>query len=175
MGYEFATAIADLVDNSIEAEATVVTIDIEFEGERSWVRIADNGAGMSSAALREAMRYGSSRTYSSDDLGKFGLGLKVASLSQCRRLSVASSRNRERCESVAYCWDLTHIQKTNRWELVLVTKESAGPSLFEPLKHSSGTVVLWQQLDRILAYEYPNGDSARRRLAVMAREVEGHL
>src|SRR6184192_3049778 len=98
MGYEFATAVADLVDNSIEAGATVVTVDIEFEGENSWVRIADNGAGMTSAALREAMRYGSSREYSANDLGKFGLGLKVASLSQCQRLTVASRRTRERPE-----------------------------------------------------------------------------
>ena len=175
MGYEFATAVADLVDNSIEAGATVVTIDIEFEGEDSWVRISDNGTGMSSAALREAMRYGSSREYSGDDLGKFGLGLKVASLSQCRRLTVASRRSRERFEVSAFCWDLEHIDKTNRWELVSVTDDIAGPSFFSPLRHSAGTVVLWQRLDRILGYEYPNGESARRRLASMSREVEGHL
>lgn len=175
MGYEFATAVADLVDNSIEAGATVVTIDIEFEGEDSWVRIADNGTGMTSAALREAMRYGSSRIYSGDDLGKFGLGLKVASLSQCRRLTVASRRNRERFEVSALCWDLEHIDRTNRWELVSVSEDKAGPSLFSPLRHSPGTVVLWQRLDRILGYEYPDGESARRRLASMSREVEGHL
>jgi anti-sigma regulatory factor (Ser/Thr protein kinase) len=175
MGYEFATAVADLVDNSIEAGATVVTIDIEFEGEDSWVRIADNGAGMTPAALREAMRYGSSREYASNDLGKFGLGLKVASLSQCQRLTVASRRNRERFEFTAYCWDLEHIAKTNRWELVPVARDAAGPSLLAPLKKSAGTVVLWQRLDRILGYEYPDGDSARRRLAFMCRDVEGHL
>ncbi|MHB1544698.1 MAG: ATP-binding protein [Cuniculiplasma sp.] len=175
MGYEFATAVADLVDNSIEASATVVTIDIEFEGEDSWVRIADNGMGMSSAALREAMRYGSSRTYSGDDLGKFGLGLKVASLSQCRRLTVASRRSRERLEVSGFCWDLEHIDRTNRWELVSVTADTAAPALFSPLRHSPGTVVLWQRLDRILGYEYPDGESARRRLASMCREVEGHL
>jgi hypothetical protein len=175
MGYEFATAIADLVDNSIEAAATVVTIDIEFEGEHSWVRIADNGEGMSSAALREAMRYGSSRIYTGEDLGKFGLGLKVASLSQCRRLTVASRRSRERFEVSAYCWDLEHIEKTNRWELVPVTSDTAGPSLFSPLRSAPGTVVLWQRLDRILGYEQPDGESARRRLASMCREVEGHL
>lgn len=175
MGYEFATAVADLVDNSIEAGATVVTIDIEFEGEDSWVRISDNGTGMSSAALREAMRYGSSRVYSGDDLGKFGLGLKVASLSQCRRLTVASRRSRERFEVSGFCWDLEHIDRTNRWELVSVTEDKAGPSLFSPLKHAPGTVVLWQRLDRILGYEYPDGESARRRLASMCREVEGHL
>jgi anti-sigma regulatory factor (Ser/Thr protein kinase) len=175
MGYEFSTAVADLVDNSIEAGATVVTIDIEFEGQDSWVRIADNGIGMSSSTLREAMRYGSSRDYSADDLGKFGLGLKVASLSQCKRLTVASRKSRERAEFAAYCWDLDHIEKTNRWELVPVTCDTGGASLLAPIMDTAGTVVLWQRLDRILGYEYPDGESARRRLMSMCRDVAGHL
>jgi histidine kinase/DNA gyrase B/HSP90-like ATPase len=175
MGYEFATAVADLVDNSIEAGATTVSVDIEFEGGDSWVRIADDGTGMAPAALREAMRYGSSRRYSDEDLGKFGLGLKVASLSQCRRLSVASRTNRDRAEISAYCWDLEHIEKTNRWELIPVPRQPEGPSLHELLRGSSGTLILWQRLDRILGYRDPGGEPARRRLAAMCREVEGHL
>ena len=175
MGYEFATAIADLVDNSIEAGATTVAVDIEFEGSQSWVRLADNGRGMTPSALREAMRYGSSRTYSDGDLGKFGLGLKVASLSQCRRLSVASRTNRERMDITAYCWDLEHIERTNRWELIPVPREVGGAKLHRPLMDSIGAVVLWQRLDRILGYQDPDGESARRRLSAMTREVEGHL
>lgn len=174
MGYEFATAVADLVDNSIEAGSTEVSIDIEFEGTDSWVRVADNGRGMTALQLREAMRYGASRRYSTQDLGKFGLGLKVASLSQCRRLAVASSRGRDRGQTTAYRWDLDHIEKTNRWELIELRKGAEG-RLFDPLKSAGGTVVLWQHLDRVLAYEYPNGESARRRLGAMARELEGHL
>ena len=71
MGYDFAQAVADVVDNSIEARATVVAIDIEFDGDDSWVRIADNGKGMKPEELREAMRYGAERDYEEDDLGKF--------------------------------------------------------------------------------------------------------
>ena len=56
MGYDFATAVADLVDNSITARATVVAIDVEFDGDDSWLRIADNGSGMTPPELREAMR-----------------------------------------------------------------------------------------------------------------------
>jgi anti-sigma regulatory factor (Ser/Thr protein kinase) len=175
MGYEFTTAVADLVDNSVEAGATRVVIDIEFEGENSWVRIADNGAGMTSAALREAMRYGSSRDYAEEDLGKFGLGLKVASLSQCQRLTVASRTSRSRAEIGAYCWDLAHIETTNRWELLPVTRRDDSPPVHSLLKESVGTVVLWQKLDRILGYQDPGGESARRRLAAMCRDVEGHL
>ena len=175
MGYEFSTAIADLVDNSIEAGATSVSIDIEFEGGDSWVRLSDNGCGMTPATLREAMRYGSARRYGDEDLGKFGLGLKVASLSQCRHLSVASRTNRDRAEISAYCWDLEHIQKTNRWELIAVSRESGGSQLFGPLKDSAGTVVLWKRLDRILGYRHPDGESARKRLSGMTRDVQGHL
>lgn len=175
MGYEFTTAVADLVDNSVEAGATKVVIDIEFEGESSWVRIADNGVGMSPSALREAMRYGSSRSYADNDLGKFGLGLKVASLSQCQRLTVASRTSMSRADITAYCWDLAHIEASNRWELLPVARRSDGPPVHDLLADSPGTVVLWQRLDRILGYQDPNGESARRRLNGMCRELHGHL
>src|SRR3984957_17627518 len=155
MGYEFTTAVADLVDNSVEAGATNGAIDIEFEGRRSWVRISDNGSGMTVSALREAMRYGSARRYSNEDLGKFGLGLKVASLSQCRCLTVASRMNRDRAEISAYRWDLGHIERTNRWELIPVQRTGEGPPLHDLPKGSVGTVVLWQQLDRIQGYHDP--------------------
>src|SRR2546426_3311407 len=81
MGYDFVQAIADIVDNSIEAKATLVAIDVEFDGDNSWVRISDNGRGMKREQLREAMRYGTDRDYDEKDLGKFGLGLKTASMS----------------------------------------------------------------------------------------------
>src|SRR5437763_12259507 len=115
LGYDFAQAVADLVDNSIEAGASRVNVDVEFEGDDSWVRITDDGKGMAPEELREAMRYGAEREYRDDDLGKFGLGLKTASMSQCQCLSVASRWNRERSDIAAYSWDLEHIEKTNRW------------------------------------------------------------
>jgi anti-sigma regulatory factor (Ser/Thr protein kinase) len=175
MGYEFTTAVADLVDNSVAAGATRVSVDIEFEGEDSWVRIADNGAGMAPNALREAMRYGSSRQYAEEDLGKFGLGLKVASLSQCQRLTIASRTHPSRAEISSYCWDLEHIERTNRWELLPVARERDIPPMHSMLDSSVGTVVLWQRLDRVLGFQDPGGESARRRLGAMCRDVEGHL
>src|SRR5215210_7595117 len=81
VGYDFVHAVADLVDNSIAAGATEVDIDLRFDGEDSWLRIADNGRGMSGTTITEAMRFGAERDYEADDLGKFGLGLKTASLS----------------------------------------------------------------------------------------------
>lgn len=175
MGYDFASAVADLVDNSIEAAASVVAIDVEFDGDDSWVRIADNGRGMSPAELREAMRYGAERDYDASALGKFGLGLKTASMSQCQRLSVASRISPNRADIVAYCWDLDHILRTNRWEILPLERTGLGPAIREPLKETAGTVVLWQRLDRILGFTHPYGESARKRLSSMCRELEEHL
>jgi hypothetical protein len=175
LGYEFASAVADLVDNSIEAGATVIAIDVEFEGDDSWVRIADNGCGMSPDQLREALRYGAERDYDEEDLGKFGLGLKTASLSQCRRLTVASRTSAQRANVAAYCWDLEHIGETDRWEVLPVGPDDPGPSVRSPLKEHTGTVVLWQRLDRMLGYQHPYGLSARKRLSAMCRDLETHL
>jgi Histidine kinase-, DNA gyrase B-, and HSP90-like ATPase len=175
MGYDFASAAADLVDNSIEAGATLVAIDVEFDGDDSWVRIADNGQGMTTAELKEAMRYGAEREYEEEDLGKFGLGLKTASMSQCKRLSVASRTNPQRADVSAFCWDMDHIEKTNRWEILPLERNGLGPAIRGPLKDSTGTVVLWQKLDRILGYRHPYGESARKRLSAMCRELEQHL
>jgi len=175
MGYDFSAAVADLVDNSVVADATLVAIDVEFDGDDSWVRIADNGCGMATAQLKESMRYGAERDYDADDLGKFGLGLKTASLSQCQRLSVASRTNPKRAEITAFCWDLAHIQKTNRWELIPLDRQGLGPAIREPLKDTCGTVVLWQKLDRILGFKHPYGEAARKCLSAMCRELEEHL
>jgi uncharacterized tellurite resistance protein B-like protein len=175
MGYDFASAVADLIDNSIAAQATLVAIDVEFDGDDSWVRIADNGIGMSVSELKEAMRYGAERDYDADDLGKFGLGLKTASMSQCQRLSVASRVNPRRAEIAAFCWDLDHIEKTNRWEILSLENEHLGPAIRKPLRDTLGTVVLWQKLDRVLGYKHPYGEMARKRILLMCREVEAHV
>jgi hypothetical protein len=175
MGYEFSTAVADLVDNSIEARANTVRITVEWAGEASYVMISDNGVGMSSNDLRESLRFGSERDYESDDLGKFGLGLKTASLSQCSRLTVASRRNESRADIDAYCWDLGHVDSTNRWEILPVKTADLQISARVHLKETTGTVVIWEQLDRILGYHRPDGEMARKQLMGMCRDLEEHL
>src|SRR2546426_1291593 len=148
MGYDFAAAVADLVDNSVEAGASLAAVDVEFDGDDSWVRIADNGKGMTPDELREAMRYGAERAYDEEDLGKFGLGLKTASMSQCQRLSVVGGSLQGRADITAYCWDLEHIQRTNRWEILPLEKTGLGTAVRTQLKDTRGTGGLWQQLDR---------------------------
>lgn len=175
VGYDFPGAVADLIDNSIAAKATEVAVDITFDGPESWVRITDNGEGMDAATINEALRFGSERTYSADDLGKFGLGLKTASLSQCRRLSVASRTNATRARIEARRFDLDQITRNDRWEIEMIPAAERDAELVEPLRTSTGTVVMWETLDRALGYKAPWGDRARNGLLDLAERAEEHL
>jgi anti-sigma regulatory factor (Ser/Thr protein kinase) len=174
IGYDLPSAIADLVDNSIDAGAENVRVTFAEEGSQSWVRVVDDGMGMGSAELDEAMRYGSSRSYSADALGHFGLGLKTASLSQCRRLTVAS-RRRQGGRIAVRRWDLDLVAKRDSWDLENPSRSELPAQLLEPLEGGTGTVVLWENLDRILAFRNPDGAATKRALAAMASEVEAHL
>jgi hypothetical protein len=156
VGYDLQTAVADIVDNSLSAGANRIDVWFEWASE-PWVRITDDGRGMSEVELREAMRLGSRSPLeerAEDDLGRFGLGLKTASFSQCRRLTV-SSRTRNTTVHVR-CWDLDVIQISKDW-LVLDRAQSpaSATALGEPAE-SGGTVVLWERLDRIV----PNPDAS---------------
>lgn len=175
VGYEFVTAVADLIDNCIEAKARTVWVDVVWDGEDSYVSIADNGDGMPLATLKEAMRFGSERDYEGEDLGKFGLGLKTASLSQCERFTVASRSNPSRADINAYCWDVEHVEATNRWEILPVRTADLHEGVRQHLKDTTGTVVVWERLDRILGYKKPDGESARKQVHAMCRELEDHL
>ena len=93
VGYSVEAAIADLIDNSLSAEAT--KISVAYDGvSQPFVAILDNGVGMSSSEITEAMRHGKNPNdpREKSDLGRFGLGLKTASLSQCRKLTVVSKK-----------------------------------------------------------------------------------
>lgn len=176
MGYDFNQAVADLIDNSIEAEATNIEITLTFDGDDSRVEIIDNGLGMTRLKLAEAMRYGSERDYSDSDLGKFGLGMKTASMSQCKCLTVATKHRGESKRYSGYQWDLDHIEKTNRWEILPVHFEKLPlPVQRKLLDQISGTAVIWDKLDRILGYKHPYGHHARKQLSTMCRELENHL
>jgi HSP90 family molecular chaperone len=93
VGYTLETAIADIVDNSITAKATDIYIDIKWSKEISYISICDNGYGMNENDLHQAMKIGSKNPIdqrSNDDLGRFGMGLKTAAFSLCKRLTVGS-------------------------------------------------------------------------------------
>ena len=105
MGYTFKTALADIIDNSLSAGATAIDIELD-EFPESTIFIIDNGRGMNRIELQKAMTYGSGNPKDireESDLGRFGLGLKSASLSQCAKLIVASKTSHD---VSAFCWDL---------------------------------------------------------------------
>jgi hypothetical protein len=191
IGYSFEAALADIIDNSIAAEAS--SVDVQFRTQPvPYVAIIDDGVGMSPAALREAMRHGGigpNQPRSATDLGRFGLGLKTASLSQCRRLVLATRRDGVLSGAV---WDLDRIKETGEWTLGLLGPEELAqvPHIDQLATTDHGTIVLWEQFDRALAGEsaedkalgalvdrgrdhlslafhrYLDGDAARLKIAV---------
>lgn len=175
LGYDFPQAVADVIDNSVAAGATLVSIDLRFDGRESWLRISDNGFGMDGNAVTEAMRYGAKQSYEEDALGKFGLGLKTASLSQCRQLSVASRNSHGRARIEVRELDLDHVLESDRWEIFELDPKRCDERLIAPLNSGSGTVVLWQSLDRVLGYKIPSGKRARSALDSLAEQLNLHL
>lgn len=172
IGYTTPAAVADLIDNSVSANATNISIQF-MSGENGCVSILDDGKGMSKDELKIAMKYGSRNPLqerSASDLGRFGLGLKTASLSQCKRLTVISKKN-DRIS--AYCWDLDHVLLAESWDLLELEEDDFLhlPQIDTLKQLSEGTIVLWDKLDKIFA-----GDEDKEQgLLLRIKEVEEHL
>ena len=172
VGYTLEAAIADLVDNSITAGAS--RIDISFASEPDdFVAVLDDGGGMFREAAREAMRLAarsSTEQRSADDLGRFGLGLKTASLSQCRDLTLVSKTPEG---VIAYSWNLDHLFREGTWSLLLLDEAevAALPCVERLLAQETGTLVIWRDLDQLRAHA---GSSAAELDAVMVG-VRDHL
>lgn len=153
LGYSTAAALADIVDNSIAAGATDVRILFSWQGDASAVSINDNGTGMDDDGLDRAMRLGDRSPLderASTDLGRFGLGLKTASFSQCRRLTVASFKD-EKLSCLRWDLDVLAASKNDRWELLEGAAPGSEKFISEFADAACGTMVLWEQLDRIIA------------------------
>lgn len=172
VGYSIETAIADIVDNSIAANATAITL--EFSGlPKPMVSVLDNGLGMSKDELRTAMRLAGKSPYSErakTDLGRFGLGLKTASFSQAKRLTVISKKlGMDACAAI---WDLDTVEESNKWLLEWVDPKSLENRLVNKLLLSnSGTLVMWEKLDQVSSSQH-NFDSEIREQAI---RVSDHL
>ena len=150
LGYSLETAVADLLDNSISAEATVVQIFCDLTRYCPTLAIIDNGKGMNAEEVVTAMRYGSCNPAEerlSGDLGRFGLGLKTASFSQCRRLTIASAQ-----QGVLHSteWDLNLIDAKDEWLIAILEKEEIKKLPFINELGRNGTLVVWRELDRLL-------------------------
>lgn len=157
IGYTFESALADIIDNSIGNGAT--HIDVRFSSiDPRYIAILDDGCGMTPDELIIAMRYGSKNVNdqrAESDLGRFGLGLKTASLSQCRKLTVISKKNNV---ISAASWDLDFIIEQQGWSLkvydydeIVNQYNKAIPGILEQLNaYETGTIVIWENFDKML-------------------------
>lgn len=171
IGYTFKTALADIIDNSISANAKNIYINIPVNDKDLFITILDDGEGMSRDDVFNAMKYGSDREYSSADLGRFGLGLKSASLSQCRVLTVASKHDEK---ISAFQWDLDFVIKNQKWDCIELDDSEIDclPGIQSLITLKMGTLVIWQNFD--IAYKKSNG-RIREYLSDEMAEAEKHL
>ena len=147
IGYSCETALADIIDNSITAGAKIVEVMSDASSAEPALGILDDGRGMDFAELVEAMRPGTRSPLVSrdmNDLGRFGLGLKSASFSQCKRLTVVTRKNGIFSGAT---WDLDIVAKTNRWDIEIHDEEDDIP--WADKLQSDGTLVVWRSLDRL--------------------------
>ncbi|MGF7011620.1 hypothetical protein M2145_001041 [Lachnospiraceae bacterium PF1-21] len=175
-GYTFNTAIADIIDNAVTADASNIDIRIDLNPQNEvTVYIADNGYGMNEEGLENAMTYGSKKREDLKSLGKFGLGLKTASTAFCRSLSVIT-RGREDSTVRKAEWDLDYIAQEHAW---LLKKPEVDRDELEMLeittKGEAGTLVVWRKIDRLFRVNYIRSGNARAALKKMIDDLEFHL
>jgi SH3-like domain-containing protein len=177
LGYSLPSAIADLVDNSVSAEARNIDVDFTWDGQSSWIAVSDDGRGMTEAELLTAMTVaarGPSAARSSIDLGRFGVGLKSASFSQCRKLTVATGR-----DGIWHVrtWDLGVVERYKEWRL-LRDPGDATMTLLRRIEGSArqGTVVLWEQLSGYRSAAVNSSDEkTQAQFYAEAERTEAHL
>jgi hypothetical protein len=175
-GYEPTTAIADIIDNSIAADATEVKIQILLQTDgRKVVFIGDNGIGMNEDQLYDAMRYGAPRRKQLKSLGKFGLGLKTASSAICKKFSIVS-KDANNVELKKLSWDLDHVAQKNIWEMIKEPISNDEKDMFNRLCGETGTLVIWENCDRLLSsdHEEPGGQKERRAIDYRVDKIKEH-
>jgi len=158
IGYSIETAIADIIDNSITAGAAQINIPFAWNSGNPWMAIIDDGSGMTRDELVNAMRFGSMNPLEArtiNDLGRFGLGMKTASFSQCRHLTVLSKKDGK----ISCCeWDLEKLSQNGNtgWRLgildpsIIDQQSTLGFVYMDYLVHfDNGTIVFWENIDRI--------------------------
>lgn len=150
VGYSMEAAVADIIDNSIDAGAARVEIEVDVVGAE-YLAILDNGRGMSKPEAVEAFRLAgtASKDPESRQLGRFGLGLKTASLSQARCVTVLSKVGEE---VIALQWDIDRVQDSGKWTVGVPKLSEIHPFPLKDAFHAntSGTLVIWTKLDLLI-------------------------
>ncbi len=170
LGYSPETAIADLIDNSIAAGAAVVEIDLQWSSGNVIVAILDNGRGMAEDRLAEAMQLGGQgpdNQRSESDLGRFGMGLKTASLSQSRRVTVVTKTS----EAVSAVAIDVAVVEARGWIAIVPDPLPHHPLVTELLNRPTGTVVIWDQVDELSGL----AGLAKEAFYLRLEEIRAHL
>lgn len=175
IGYNLETAVADVIDNSISANAKNVWFNSEWRGGNSIITILDDGCGMNNEELIQAMKPGAKNPMdmrSTNDLGRFGLGLKTASFSQCKKLIVVSKK--KNYVPIYWIWDLNYVNQTNKWELVQYPIPDVYLHTLDEL--DSGTLVIWSDLDRFIPSDIlQSNEIAKDKYLAQMDKVEKHI
>lgn len=170
IGYSLETALADVIDNSITAGASKIEIRAN-SGDDPRIAVIDDGHGMNWEELMAAMRPGSRNPLDKRtpaDLGRFGLGLKTASFSQCRRLTVVTRSNGATHAAV---WDLQHVADEDDWLVQVPDDLTAIP--WADSVPETGTLVLWEELDRLV--EEHDGKPSLEHFVSRIDDARSHL
>ncbi len=173
LGYSLETAVADLIDNSISADATDIQLFCHASGSSPVLVIVDNGRGMTEVELIAAMRHGAAdprKPRGLKDLGRFGLGLKTASFSQCRRLTVISSKHGIKSGAE---WSLADVEKDDEWYVSILDPNEIETQPFIDMLGESGTIVMWREMDRL--FEDESGAKRDEIVSEKLAIVERHL
>lgn len=177
VGYTKETAIADIVDNSISGSATEIELYFDWDNRR--IIIADNGIGMDYNELLDAMEIGSAdpnEMRPSEDLGRFGLGMKTASFSLAKKLLVISKKNSISSNAE---WNLDTVAKEDKWEISEYDEFDMSMILnsVESYTHynnwEQGTLIIISELDRLI--DETNLDKSKRNFYKMIKNIKSHI
>ena len=175
VGYSIETAIADIIDNSITANAKNIWIDYNWKGPETTLSVTDDGHGMNEQELIQAMKPGSISPLderNEGDLGRFGLGLKTASFSQCRKFAVISKK--ENTEECYWCWDLDYVNQVKKWSLIKYCPEQEFyQQKLEELGY--GTTVIWWNIDRLTSDSQASSKNSKDSFLSTMETVKRHL
>lgn len=175
-GYNVKTAAADIIDNSIAAKADQINIEIVLRNDgRKLVYFGDNGEGMNAEGIHSAMRYGAPERENPESLGKFGLGLKTASSSACRKYTLIARKSPDQ-KLAKLTWDLDHVAEKKQWEMLREPVTEDEHRKFDELCGGKGTLVIWEKCDRILTKEYePGGTKEKAAINRLAESLSKHI
>lgn len=175
IGYSIETAVADIIDNSISAGAKNIWVEYDWKGPDTIFWVLDDGGGMEGEELIQAMRPGSVSPLverRKNDLGRFGLGLKTASFSQCRKFCLISKKDNSEIDF--WSWDLDFVNQIKSWRLIKYCPEQA---FFEEKlsQINSGTAVVWWDIDRLTKGTSVDSEASKSKFLETMDKVKNHL